>query len=204
MTVALHTEDWWPCIIICCRYVWCRYFVKIYTFSLSKLWTLLPHADIKGMDKYLYPLINEVEGGYTGFTLSVRLSVHLSVLPSVCASVPLCRELCPLCIFYNIYWIHFIFTHLIKQLQKVCRVTVFFQNSTIWSFGKFFNFVTLTLSCFDLRSNMSWSIVWVIMGQWGVSSECRHSSFSSYILQIQSVITCPCPWYLLVAHKSSI
>ena len=55
----------------------------------------------------------EVERGYTGFTLSV------------CLSVRLWTKSCPLCIFYNMYniiQIHFIFAHLIKQLQKVCHV----------------------------------------------------------------------------------
>ena len=36
---------------------------------------------------------------------------------SVRPSVP-----CPLCNAYSSGWIHFIFIHLIKQLQKVCRV----------------------------------------------------------------------------------
>ena len=45
---------------------------------------------------------------------SVCPSVHLSVPPSL---IP-----CPLCSAYNSGWIHFILIHLIKQLQKVCRV----------------------------------------------------------------------------------
>ena len=49
-------------------------------------------------------------GGYTGITLSV------------CPSVCLWTESCPLCIFNNTHRIYFIFAHLIKQLQKVCRV----------------------------------------------------------------------------------
>ena len=39
-----------------------------------------------------------------------------------CPSVRLWTESCPLCIFKNTHRIHFIFAHLIKQLQKVCRV----------------------------------------------------------------------------------
>ena len=39
-----------------------------------------------------------------------------------CPSVRLWTESCPLCIFNNTHRIHFIFAHLIKQLQKVCRV----------------------------------------------------------------------------------
>ena len=62
--------------------------------------------------------------GYIGFTPSVRLSVHPSVpRPS--------RIPCPLCSFYSSGWIHFIFMHLIKQLQKVCRVQSFLQNLKI-------------------------------------------------------------------------
>ena len=56
-----------------------------------------------------------------------------------------------------------------------------FQNSQIWCFGKFFNFVTLTLSGFDFGSNMNWSIVWVI-ARW-VSSERRHSGLISHRLR---------------------
>ena len=36
--------------------------------------------------------------------------------------VRLWTESCPLCIFNNTHWIQFIFAHLIKQLQKRCRV----------------------------------------------------------------------------------
>ena len=47
-------------------------------------------------------------------------SVCPSVCPPVDTSVHLWTESCPLCIFYNARRIHFIFTHLIKHLQKVC------------------------------------------------------------------------------------
>ena len=57
-------------------------------------------------------LFNKVEGGYTGLTLSVRLPIHLSL----CLSVHLWTELCPLCTFYNTHQIHFMFTHLIRAL----------------------------------------------------------------------------------------
>ena len=45
----------------------------------------------------------------------------------------------------------------------VCKV-----GYKIWNFGNFFQFVTLTLSCFDLGSDV-YHYVWVIMGRWGVS-----------------------------------
>ena len=44
------------------------------------------------------------------------------ILVSPCPSVRLWTESCPPCIFNNTHRIHFIFAHLIKQLQKVCRV----------------------------------------------------------------------------------
>ena len=62
------------------------------------------------------PASTKLKGGYTGITLSV------------CPSVRLWTESCPLCIFNNTHRIHFIFAHLIKQLQKVCRVKCPFQN----------------------------------------------------------------------------
>ena len=95
----------------------------------------------------LYPRTTKLLGGYTGFTLSVRPSVRLSVHPS--------RIPCPLCSRCSFGWIHFIFTHLIKQLQKVCRVWSFLQNFKICIFGNFFKFVTLTLSCFHLGSDVN-------------------------------------------------
>ena len=41
---------------------------------------------------------------------------------SVCPSVCPYRIPCPLCSAYSFSWIHFIFIHLIKQLQEVCWV----------------------------------------------------------------------------------
>ena len=41
---------------------------------------------------------------------------------SVRPSVRLCCIRCPLCSTYSSGWIHFIFIHLIKQLQGMCRV----------------------------------------------------------------------------------
>ena len=52
---------------------------------------------------------NEVVGVYIGFTPSVRPSVPIP---------------CPLGSACSSGWIHFIFIHLIKQLQKVCRVFI--------------------------------------------------------------------------------
>ena len=67
-----------------------------------------------------------------------------------CLSVRLWTGLYLLYIFNNTCQIHFIFTHVIK----VCRVWSF-DNIKNWTCGKFFEFVILTLSCFDLGSNMN-------------------------------------------------
>ena len=44
------------------------------------------------------------------------------ILVSLCLSFCLSRIRCPLCSAYSSGWIHFLFTHHIKQLQKVCRM----------------------------------------------------------------------------------
>ena len=87
----------------------------------------------------IIPPLNEVEDGYTGFTLSV--------FPSVCLFIRLWTECCPLCIFHNTIRIHFIFRHLINQLQRVCHLLSFVKNSKIWIFRNFFKFAPLTLPC---------------------------------------------------------
>ena len=65
----------------------------------------------------------------------ILVSLRPSVRPS---HIP-----CPLCSAYSSDWIHFIFIHLIKQLQKVCHVGSFVQNFKIWIFGNFLKFVTV-------------------------------------------------------------
>ena len=70
---------------------------------------------------------------YHNYTLrSKKLEGWVGILVSPCPSVHLWTESCPLCIFCNTRRIHFIFTHLIKQLQKVCRVGDF-----VFCFSKF-------------------------------------------------------------------
>ena len=65
----------------------------------------------------LYPPHNEVVGGYTGFTPSVRPSVR----PSVCPSVRPSRMPCPLCIIYSYGWIIFILGTNDHYHERVCR-----------------------------------------------------------------------------------
>ena len=82
---------------------------------------------------------------------SLQQSWKGGILVSPCPSVHLWTESCLLCIFNNTCRIHFIFAHHIKQLEKVCHVNVYFNIN----FDKFFKCVTLTLSSFDLGSNMT-------------------------------------------------
>ena len=65
----------------------------------------------QGFPIIMSPASTKLKGVYTGFTLS-----------RVCPSVRLWTESCPLCIFNNTRRIYLIFAHLIKQLQKICRV----------------------------------------------------------------------------------
>ena len=130
----------------------------------------------------LYPLNNEVVGGYIGFTPSLRPSVRpsrllcplcniyssgwiLSILATndlyherVCRTQwpltltyifkvirPWIRKSCPLCSVYSSGWILFIFSTNDHYHSRVCRVLGFFQNLTIWIFGKFLKFFGLAL-----------------------------------------------------------
>ena len=92
----------------------------------------------------------KLKGGYIGFTLFVCLSARPSVHNMVYA---LYLQQClpdPVKIYIS------------YQATSVGVSSVFFfQNSKIAIFGKFFKFVTLTLSRFELGSNMK--IVWI----WG-------------------------------------
>ena len=101
---------------------------------------------------------------------------YYSLRPSVRPSVPRPSRIpCPLCSFYSSGWIHFIFIHLIKQLQ-VCRVQSYLQNFKIWSFG---NFCVV----------WTWDLMWITSvgnhGAAGGISERRRSSCSSWFRQWQ-------------------
>ena len=64
--------------------------------------------------------------------------ILVSHRPSVCPSV---RPSCipgPLCSPCSSVWIHFIFIHLIKQRQKVCRMWSSLKKIKIWIFWQFF------------------------------------------------------------------
>ena len=83
---------------------------------------------------------------------------------------------------------------------KSLRFAFFFLNSKIWSFGKFFKFLNLTLSCFHLGSNKNWSIVWVVMGRWGVSSERKRSSCSSFPWKVACLSDCKMGLFWTLMH----
>ena len=90
--------------------------------------------------------------------------ILLSLHPSVCPSIRPASCMCLLCSTYSSGWLHFIFIHLIKQLQEVCCVWSFLQNFKIWIFGNFleifsFDFVLLWLEIWCE------SLVRVIMAQ---------------------------------------
>ena len=140
-------------------------FVKEREYNLTGSAAITWAIDSPGTKIYFYNLI------VTIIPPRQRSCFHL-----VRPSVRLWTESCPFCILPNTSRIHFICTHLIKQIEKVCRVQGLLWNFKNWSSGIFFQFVNLTLSCFDLGSNMN------AMGNHGaaeVSSERRRSSYSS-------------------------
>ena len=99
----------------------CCLFNSLLRFATNKNTKALHYGHcVRGFPKqaisYYTSCFNKVERGYTGFTLSV------------CPSVRLWTELCPLCILNNTRQIHFIFEPLIKQLQKVCYMYGLLKN----------------------------------------------------------------------------
>ena len=94
-----------------------------------------------------------------GMLVSPCPPVRPPVLPSVDGIVHSIWE-CPLCTLHNIRWIHLIFLHLIKQLQKVYRILCFFlakfQNLHFWQFV--LNLLLWLVSFFVLFSfGMKWN-----------------------------------------------
>ena len=132
---------------------------NVHNLMTSDTLTLFDCCSVVRHNIIIPPHNEVVGGGYIGFTPSVRPSVRpvsvphpvsgggggggggilVSLRPSVRPSVPCPSRIpCPLCSFYSSGWIHFIFIHLIKQLQRVCRVLSFLQNFKIWNVGNFF------------------------------------------------------------------
>ena len=93
---------------------------------------------------------------------------------SICPSVRPSRIACLLCGANISGLFHFIFIHLIKRRQKVCRIQSFLQNFKILAF--FFSNLLLCLV-------LTWDLMSITrMGNHGATggiSECRHSTCSS-------------------------
>ena len=90
----------------------------------------------------LYPPLNKVEGRYTGFTLSVRLSVRLSV----CGQNRV-RSVSSTLLIGSISYLHILSSNF-RRRRVTCKDFIKIKKNI--SFGKLFKFVSLTLSCFDL------------------------------------------------------
>ena len=91
------------------------------------------HGPLKWVfNKLIIPRLNEA--GYTGFTLSV------------CPSAWSVGRI----VSFAILAVSISYLHILSSNFKRC---VQILNSKIWNFGKFFKFVTLSLSSFDLGSN---------------------------------------------------
>ena len=96
----------------------------------------------------------------------LQLSWKGGILVSPCPSVRLWTESCPLCIFNNTHRIHFIFAHLIKQLKKVCRVSVMpVSKFKYLKFWRIFYICNFDFVFFWLGIQYD-SMVWVIMRRW--------------------------------------
>ena len=146
--IANYMKGW-------CHKIWPRtiYFIDISCWTMGDCSPCLPtDGDRDKPTVNLFNLNLRFDSYYyTPRTTKLLGGIWVSLRPSVRPS----RIPCPLCNFNSSGWIHFIFIHLIKQLQKVCRVQSFLQNLKIWSFGSILKFVTLTLCCFDLGSDVN-------------------------------------------------
>ena len=85
--IKISKSRYRPCLW--CGDACCVTYREVYWQWLGNTHLLIHIMDCRGcvrkfMEKlFLYRLLSEVAGGYTGFTLSVHLSIHLSVCPSV-------------------------------------------------------------------------------------------------------------------------
>ena len=114
----------------------------IATKQKANIWSELKGSNLPDSDRGDFSCRRAVDSSsYTKLLWDILVSLRPPVRPSVPrpSLIP-----CPLCSFYSSGWILFIFIHLIKQLQKVCRVQSFLQNCKIWSFD---NFLAYTTSC---------------------------------------------------------
>ena len=115
---------------------------------------------------FYIPRLHEVEGGYTAFTSSVRLSVRPSVRPWA--------ESLPLCIFHKLAG-SIVYFHVLSTNFRMCVVC--WVPWIIWTFSNLSKFVTLTLSC--------------VHSIWMGFFYCSHLGFSMVILLDGLLTLCP-------------
>ena len=97
----------------------------------------------------IYIIISPGQRSCWGILVSlVRPSVRPPVLPSASRARSVALTVLVGSISYS-------YILLIKQLPNVCSVLIFWLNLWIWNFGNFYKLVTLTLSSFDLGSDMN-------------------------------------------------
>ena len=140
------------------QYIYIYIFIQHFQmhFFYEKMWFL--ECKYSKWDIYTFQIIPPAQQScWGGILVSLRPSVPR---PS--------RIPCPLCSFYSSGWIHFIFMHLIKQLQKVCHVQSFLPNFKNFKFWQFFKICNFDFVLFWLGIWCE-SLVWVIMGRRGVS-----------------------------------
>ena len=101
---------------------------------------------IAALHKYFAVIIpphNEIVGGYIGFTPSVCPSVCPSIRPASRV-----RSVAPTVLVGSISYLYIISSNFRRCVNLLAK----FQNL---NFGSFFEFVILTLSCFDLTSDVN-------------------------------------------------
>ena len=121
---------------------WCVVWCMKGSFMPYWLWTV-KMAPIIHIDIIIPPASTKLKEGFTGFTLSVcKMSIcGQNRVSSVSSTI----------LIGSISYLHILSSNFRRCVS--CNVCV--QNSKIWNFGKFFKFVTLTLSSFDLGSNIT-------------------------------------------------
>ena len=132
------------CQIVCkSQYVLClASFTSLHYSTFQELLTLF----------YLYPPTQRSWTGVYWFQL-----IHLSVRPSIYLSVcgqNLVRSVSSTILARSISYLHILSTNF-RRCAAWNFFFFFFKIQKFCTFGKFFKFVNLTLSCFDLESNMT-------------------------------------------------
>ena len=105
---------------------WCQHDWRLMTMYVSVNWVIIGYqmayhlTSAKPLPETMLTYHTKLLGGWLIIRSCWGVYWFHSIRPSVCPSVHPSRILCPLWSAYGSGWIHFIFIHLIKQLQKVC------------------------------------------------------------------------------------